>query len=385
MPAALVCRSVPCRRVGRFSDRVVSPVTRYSSAVTRLACASFSAPGGSRSSAWSTSALGVLGDRVDLGLQLRAACRRAGWPSPGAAPRPRPPTWWTICETPLTYEVYESSSWLRWQSLTTSAITITSTTAKAIPRISRPRGPWSTAMPPEAAAGAAARPPPERDREDERERPDPPERDPPERARSARARRGRRGLRVVELAAADRQRRARARAGHLAGRVGVDRPGVAGCAAPRAARRAPVVRRRVAEDRVEVRPLVVELGHGYVGWVRLMEAVRTVWRRWGGSGRGGTRTPKLMRALDPEPSVSTNSTTRPGVPAFQGCGIVPRGRSDPGGQGWSAGSWKIPPMSSHATSDRRALGRYVLGPAIGRGATAVVHRARTSSPARRSP
>ena len=32
-------------------------------------------------------------------------------------------------------------------------------------------------------------------------------------------------------------------------------------------------------------------------------------------------------------------------------------------------------MSSHATSDRRALGRYVLGPAIGRGATAVVHRA----------
>ena len=33
-------------------------------------------------------------------------------------------------------------------------------------------------------------------------------------------------------------------------------------------------------------------------------------------------------------------------------------------------------MSSRATSDRRALGRYVLGPAIGRGATAVVHRAR---------
>ena len=32
-------------------------------------------------------------------------------------------------------------------------------------------------------------------------------------------------------------------------------------------------------------------------------------------------------------------------------------------------------MSSRATSDRRALGRYVLGPAIGRGATAVVHRA----------
>ncbi len=33
-------------------------------------------------------------------------------------------------------------------------------------------------------------------------------------------------------------------------------------------------------------------------------------------------------------------------------------------------------MTSHATSDRRVLGRYVLGPAIGRGATAVVHRAR---------
>jgi eukaryotic-like serine/threonine-protein kinase len=33
-------------------------------------------------------------------------------------------------------------------------------------------------------------------------------------------------------------------------------------------------------------------------------------------------------------------------------------------------------MSSHATSERRVLGRYVLGPAIGRGATAVVHRAR---------
>ena len=33
-------------------------------------------------------------------------------------------------------------------------------------------------------------------------------------------------------------------------------------------------------------------------------------------------------------------------------------------------------MTSHATHDRRALGRYLLGPAIGRGATAVVHRAR---------
>ena len=33
-------------------------------------------------------------------------------------------------------------------------------------------------------------------------------------------------------------------------------------------------------------------------------------------------------------------------------------------------------MTSHTTHDRRALGRYVLGPAIGRGATAVVHRAR---------
>ena len=33
-------------------------------------------------------------------------------------------------------------------------------------------------------------------------------------------------------------------------------------------------------------------------------------------------------------------------------------------------------MSSHATTDRRVLGRYVLGPAIGRGATSVVHRAR---------
>jgi hypothetical protein len=33
-------------------------------------------------------------------------------------------------------------------------------------------------------------------------------------------------------------------------------------------------------------------------------------------------------------------------------------------------------VTSHATHDRRALGRYLLGPAIGRGATAVVHRAR---------
>ena len=32
-------------------------------------------------------------------------------------------------------------------------------------------------------------------------------------------------------------------------------------------------------------------------------------------------------------------------------------------------------MSSRATADRRVLGRYVLGPAIGRGATSVVHRA----------
>ena len=32
-------------------------------------------------------------------------------------------------------------------------------------------------------------------------------------------------------------------------------------------------------------------------------------------------------------------------------------------------------MTSHATSERRVLGRYVLGPAIGRGATSVVHRA----------
>jgi eukaryotic-like serine/threonine-protein kinase len=33
-------------------------------------------------------------------------------------------------------------------------------------------------------------------------------------------------------------------------------------------------------------------------------------------------------------------------------------------------------VSLHPTHDRRVLGRYVLGPAIGRGATAVVHRAR---------
>ncbi len=33
-------------------------------------------------------------------------------------------------------------------------------------------------------------------------------------------------------------------------------------------------------------------------------------------------------------------------------------------------------MSAHIASDRRVLGRYVLGPAIGRGATSVVHRAR---------
>jgi hypothetical protein len=33
-------------------------------------------------------------------------------------------------------------------------------------------------------------------------------------------------------------------------------------------------------------------------------------------------------------------------------------------------------VTSHASHDRRALGRYLLGPAIGRGATAVVHRAR---------
>ena len=32
-------------------------------------------------------------------------------------------------------------------------------------------------------------------------------------------------------------------------------------------------------------------------------------------------------------------------------------------------------MSSPITTSRRALGRYVLGPAIGRGATSVVHRA----------
>jgi eukaryotic-like serine/threonine-protein kinase len=33
-------------------------------------------------------------------------------------------------------------------------------------------------------------------------------------------------------------------------------------------------------------------------------------------------------------------------------------------------------VTPHTTHDRRALGRYLLGPAIGRGATAVVHRAR---------
>ena len=32
-------------------------------------------------------------------------------------------------------------------------------------------------------------------------------------------------------------------------------------------------------------------------------------------------------------------------------------------------------MTSHAITERRVLGRYVLGPAIGRGATSVVHRA----------
>ena len=36
----------------------------------------------------------------------------------------------------------------------------------------------------------------------------------------------------------------------------------------------------------------------------------------------------------------------------------------------------MPSVTSRATSERRVLGRYVLGPAIGRGATAVVHRAR---------
>ena len=54
---------------------------------------------------------------------------------------------------------------------------------------------------------------------------------------------------------------------------------------------------------------------------------------------------------------------------------------DRASQGWARESWKMPVVTSRATSERTVLGRYVLGPAIGRGATAVVRRARDGSPA----
>jgi eukaryotic-like serine/threonine-protein kinase len=50
------------------------------------------------------------------------------------------------------------------------------------------------------------------------------------------------------------------------------------------------------------------------------------------------------------------------------------GRTRPGKDGGSRRGRSLD-VATHTASDRRALGRYVLGPAIGRGATSVVHRA----------
>ena len=67
----------------------------------------------------------------------------------------------------------------------------------------------------------------------------------------------------------------------------------------------------------------------YLRMGRREMSLRTGRRGRGGSGRGGTRTPKLMRALDPEPSVSTNSTTRPGILPGQGTSGAPPPRASP--------------------------------------------------------
>ena len=71
MPAAFVWRSLLWSRVGRFAASVESPVTRYSSAATRLRWGLERAPGGSRSSAWSTRPWASLAIAWMVGLQLR--------------------------------------------------------------------------------------------------------------------------------------------------------------------------------------------------------------------------------------------------------------------------------------------------------------------------
>ena len=114
--------SLRWRIVGRFAARVLRPVTRYSSVVTKLFWASLREPGGSSVSAWST--------------RPPACCERAwifwrstgGWSPRGLAITLRScwPCWaesFTSFATPFRYDVYWSSSWFRWQSRTTSVMT----------------------------------------------------------------------------------------------------------------------------------------------------------------------------------------------------------------------------------------------------------------------
>ncbi len=72
-----------------------------------------------------------------------------------------------------------------------------------------------------------------------------------------------------------------------------------------------------------------------------------------------------------------DGTTAGGTPGRGGGadrpGMITR-HTRPGKDGGSRRG-TFPDVATHTASDRRALGRYVLGPAIGRGATSVVHRA----------
>ena len=115
---------------------------------------------------------------------------------------------------------------------------------------------------------------------------------------------------------------ARARPGGAGGRSGAGPPS-RGRAARAAGRPCPAGRRRTRPwPYLRVGRREMGLGTGLWGRAR--------------GGRGGTRTPKLMRALDPEPSVSTNSTTRPGIlprPGYHGASAAP---ASPGRAGKAA-------------------------------------------------
>ncbi len=110
-------------------------------------------------------------------------------------------------------------------------------------------------------------------------------------------------------------------------------------------------------------------------------------------GRGGTRTPTSSRTLDPEPSASTNSATRPRPLVGHKGPFLRNPSGDSGGLYQDGGAWANVDRPSYQrccagytmagrVAETRYIegqGRYALAEMIGRGGFATVWRARTLS------